>query len=117
MSLQSFLVSWWRPPRFEDLEDQRVAALTLPLATIFAVCVALWIPVAFWVYHLTLWPVLPAKQSPGARPIEKSLQEVPLIPVNDVHRIPVHELGESHRHSDKHRRNNPRSRASEHRPA
>src|SRR5262245_6905413 len=60
MTLRSFLVSWWRPPRFEDLEDQRIAALTLPLATIFAACVALWIPAAIWIYRMTLWRVLSA---------------------------------------------------------
>jgi PAS domain S-box-containing protein len=58
MTLRAFLVSWWRPPDFDDLEDRRVAALTLPLATIFAVCVALWIPAAVSIYRFSLWPML-----------------------------------------------------------
>jgi PAS domain S-box-containing protein len=58
MTLRAFLLSWWRPPDFEDLENRRVAALTLPLATIFAVCVALWIPAAISIYRFSLWPML-----------------------------------------------------------
>ena len=33
-----------------------VAALTLPLATIFTVCVSLWVPAAASVYHFWPWP-------------------------------------------------------------
>jgi two-component system, cell cycle sensor histidine kinase and response regulator CckA len=60
MTLRAFLLSWWRPPDFDDLEDRRVAALTLPLATIFAVCVALWVPAAVLIYRFSLWPMLAA---------------------------------------------------------
>src|SRR5262245_48883567 len=57
MTLRAFLLSWWRPP--ED-PDQRVAALTLPLATIFTLVVLLWIPVAIGVFGLPSWSALAA---------------------------------------------------------
>jgi PAS domain S-box-containing protein len=60
MTLRAFLASWWRPPHFEDLEDQRVASLALPLATIFALGVSLWIPTAILLFGMSPWPLLAA---------------------------------------------------------
>jgi PAS domain S-box-containing protein len=44
MRVRKFLVSWWRPPELEDPEEQRIAAATLPLATVFALVTLLWVP-------------------------------------------------------------------------
>jgi PAS domain S-box-containing protein len=60
MTLRSLLVSWWRPPEFEDPEDQRVAAMTLPLATIFTFAGALWAPTAALLFGESFWLVLGA---------------------------------------------------------
>ena len=55
MTLRRLLVSWWRPPDFEDPEEQRVAAMTLPLATIFMLAGALWTPAAALLFERPSW--------------------------------------------------------------
>jgi PAS domain S-box-containing protein len=60
MTLRKFVVSWWQPPEFEDPESQRIAAVTLPLATIFALAGALWIPAALWTFGGPVWPACAA---------------------------------------------------------
>ena len=55
--MRKFLVSWWRPPDLEDPEEQRIAAVTLPLATIFALGVGLWIPASLLMLEAH-WPLL-----------------------------------------------------------
>ncbi|HVP29669.1 MAG TPA: PAS domain S-box protein [Myxococcota bacterium] len=60
MTLRGLVRSWLRPPELGDPEQQRIATVTLPLATIFALGVGIWIPAALLVIGGVLWPTLAA---------------------------------------------------------
>ena len=60
MNVRSLLASWWRPPDFSDPEDQRIAVMTLPLATIFTLAGALWTPAGLLLFGTSLWLALGA---------------------------------------------------------
>ena len=64
MGMRKLLVSWWRPPDLEDPEEQRIAAVTLPLATISALVLGLWIPVSL-IFFIPLWAALTSLDAMG----------------------------------------------------
>ena len=56
---------------------------------------------------LTLRSVLPSEQRPCVRTVEQPVEEIPLVPVNDVDRVAIEEQREARRHHHERSRNDP----------